>query len=267
MIKPVPRFKVGVDLHPQHCTVEQLRAAWTAADELGVDTIWTWDHFFPLPPGRFVSPSLGGVAEGNHFEGWSLLAAMAADTSRAQIGLLVTANGYRNPDLLADMARTVDHISRGRLILGIGAGWSERDYIEYGYESGPPAAPLKALEQSLVRIKARLGKLKPGPLGPLPILVGGGGEKVTLRLAAQYADMWNAFSPLETWARKNTILDEWCAKVGRDPGQIERTIGIPQAEVSEWEGCVEAGAQHIILMHPPPFDLTAARFLLEAARA
>lgn len=267
MTGSAPRFKVGVDLHPQHCTVQKLRDAWRAADELGVDTIWTWDHFLSLPPNPFIAPSDGGVEEGNHFEGWSLLSAMAVETSRAQIGLLVTANGYRNPDLLADMARTVDHLSEGRVILGIGAGWAERDYVEYGYEYGPPAARLKDLEQSLRRIKARLSKLKPGPIGPLPILVGGGGEKVTLRLAAQYANMWNAFSPVETWARKNGILDEWCSKVGRDPKQIERTIGIPQQAAEEWRACIEAGAQHIILMHPPPFDLSAARYLLEAARA
>lgn len=266
MTESVPRFKVGVDLHPQHCTVEQLREAWKAADEAGVDTIWIWDHFFPLPPGPFVSPAHGGLSDGNHFEGWSLLAAMAVDTAHAQIGLLVTANGYRNPDLLADMARTVDHLSYGRLILGIGAGWSERDAMEYGYQYGTPATRLKALEESLVRIKGRLARLQPGPLGPLPILVGGGGEKVTLRLAAQYADMWNAFSPVETWARKNAILDEWCAEVGRDPRQIERTIGIPQTAADEWRACVEAGAEHIILMHPSPFDLGAARCLLEAGR-
>jgi probable F420-dependent oxidoreductase len=265
--RPAVRFKVGLDLHPQNCTIEQLRAAWKAADELGVDTIWTWDHFFPLPAGRMVAPAIDPGTDGNHFEGWSLLAAMAVDTSRAHLGTLVTCNGYRNPDLLADMARTVDQLSGGRLILGLGAGWSERDYTEYGYDYGTPATRLKALGESLVRIKARLQKLKPGPEGPLPILVGGGGERVTLRLVAQYADMWNAFSPLETWVRKNGILDAWCAKVGRDPTAIERTIGILQSEADEWEAFVNAGASHIILMHPPPFDLSAARFLLDAARA
>lgn len=266
-LSPVARFKVGVDIHPQHCSIGQLRAAWRDADALGVDTIWTWDHFLPLPSGRMVPPAADPETAGNHFEGWSLLAAMAVETSRARIGLLVTCTSYRNPDLLADMARTVDQLSGGRLILGIGAGWYEPDYREYGYAFGDPPTRLRALRDALVRIRARLAKLTPGPAGPLPILVGGGGERVTLRLVAQHADLWNAFSPLDMWVRKNRLLDEWCAKVARDPRQIERTIGIHPSEVGDWRRFVDAGAEHIIVMHPPPFDLGPARQLLAAARA
>lgn len=261
------RFKVGLDVQPQHCTIEQLRMAWKAADELSVDTIWTWDHVLPLPAGRMVSAPLDPATAGNHFEGWSLLAAMAVDTRQAQLGMLVTCNEYRNPDLLADMACTIDQLSNGRLILGIGAGWYEPDYREYGYEFSDPPERLRNLEESLVRITTRLSKLKPGRAGSLPILVGGGGEKVTLRLVAQYANMWNAFSPIETWSRKNAILDEWCRKVGRDPREIERTIGITPAEAGDWQTFVKAGATHIIVMHPPPFNLDTAKRLVEVARA
>ena len=203
------RFKVGFHFFQQDTTMAKLRKAWPAADRMGVDSIWPWDHFFPL----YGDPGAGT------FEGWSLLAAMAVDTERAQLGMLVTGNPYRNPDLLADMARTIDHPSGGRAVLGIGAGWFRRDFDEYGYEFGTPASRLKALEASLTRIRARLDRLSPPPVGDLPIMVGGAGEKVTLRLVATYADMWNTFGPAQSFAAKNSVLDNWCARVGRDPAE------------------------------------------------
>jgi alkanesulfonate monooxygenase SsuD/methylene tetrahydromethanopterin reductase-like flavin-dependent oxidoreductase (luciferase family) len=121
------------------------------------------------------------------------------------------------------MARTIDHISGGRLILGIGAGWFEKDYTEYGYDFGTPGTRIAALSESLPRIRSRWSRLNPSPTRSIPILVGGGGEQKTLRLAAEYADIWHGFGNVETLARKNRILDEWCAKVGRDPGEIERS--------------------------------------------
>jgi len=254
------RFKVGAQFHPQHTTMDVLRAGWREADALGVDSIWTWDHFYPLY----------GEADGAHFEGWSMLAAMACDTERAEFGMLVTCNSYRNPELLADIARTIDHLSHGRLILGIGSGWFERDYDEYGYEFGTAIGRLQALEASLPRIEARLGKLDPPPVrSPMPLLIGGSGEKVTLRLVAEHASMWNSFGPPETYAKKNAILDEWCERIGRDPKEIERTVLIEGADdVKNADAYLEAGAQHLIVglgtTGETPFDLAPVRALLDA---
>jgi probable F420-dependent oxidoreductase len=250
------RFKVGLHFFQQGATMAELRTLWQDADRMGVDSIWPWDHFFPIY----------GDPDAATFEGWSLLAAMAVDTEHAMLGLLVTGNPYRNPDLLADMARTVDHLSGGRAILGIGAGWSERDFVEYGYPYGTPASRLKDLEASLQRIRARLDRLNPPPVGDLPILVGGGGEKVTLRLVAQHAQMWNTFGPAEAFGAKNRVLDDWCARVGRNPAEIERTVMILDGrEVADVDAYLDAGAQHLILGMGPPFDLDPLRALLAAA--
>lgn len=250
-------FKVGVQLHPQQTTMKELREAWRAVDQLGVDSIFTWDHFFPLY----------GDPEGPHFEAMSLLAAVAVETSHAMIGALVTANTYRNPNLLADIARTIDHLSEGRFIIGIGAGWFERDYKEYGYEFGTAVSRLRMLDQNLPIVKERLRRLNPPPIGKVPILVGGGGERVTLRIAARDADMWNTFGPAATYARKCKVLDEWCRKLGRDPASIERTVSIRGNDIDDWETYLRAGAQHIILEVSHPFDLKGVRRLLQAARA
>src|SRR5439155_11291931 len=182
-----------------------------------------------------------------------------------RIGLLVTSNSYRNPDLLATMAGTVDHLSGGRAILGIGAGWFERDYKEYGYEFGTAGGRLRALEANLLRIRTRLAKLNPQPLGQVPILIGGGGERVTLRLVAQYADMWNSFGPVENWKRKNAVLDEWCEKSGRDPAAIERTCSISVEDLESVDEFVDAGAQMLILRGAAPFPDKPLAQLVELA--
>jgi probable F420-dependent oxidoreductase len=251
------RCKIGVQLWPQHTTTLALREAWKAIDDLGVDSLWVWDHFYPL----------FGAADGTHFEGWTLLAAMAADTSHARIGTLVTCSSYRNPELLADMARTVDHLSGGRAYLGIGSGWFERDFDEYGYEFGTAGARLRDFEVALGRIADRRAKLSPPPIGPLPLLIGGAGEKVTLRLVAEHADAWNSFGPAESWGHKNAVLDEWCERVGRDPEAIERTVSLNDpSEIDEFDELLEAGADHVILGIGDPFNLDPVQRLLDLAR-
>jgi probable F420-dependent oxidoreductase len=250
-------FSVGVQLHPQNTTVAAMRDAARAADDFGVDSIWVWDHFFPL----YGDPNAA------HFEAYTVLAALAVDTSHAHLGALVTCNSYRNPNLLADMARTIDHLSDGRFILGIGSGWFDRDYEEYGYEFGTAPSRLRALEASLPVICDRLGRLTPPPVGRLPVLIGGSGEKVTLRLVAEYADMWNSFGPPANYANKARVLDAWCEKHGRNPRQIERTVSIQPGDVDDWQAYLDAGADHIIVELGDPFDLAPIRDLVAAARS
>jgi probable F420-dependent oxidoreductase len=236
-------FKVGVTIHPQQCTIQQLRDAWRRADDLGVDSIWFWDHFFPLY----------GNPDGNQFECWSLLAACALDTHAPQIGPMVSCVGYRNPDLIAYMAGTIDQLSGGRFVLGLGAGWFERDYDEYGYEFGETRDRLRLLKQVLPRITRRLERLKPGPAGKMPILIGGGGEQVTLRLVAEHAQMWNALGTPDDYAHKSAVLDEWCRRIGRDPKEIERTANVPAMSGRDVEQWLKAGLQHFVLRLAQPF--------------
>jgi probable F420-dependent oxidoreductase len=250
-------MKIGVQLHPQATAVKAMRAAWRAADSIGVDSLWTWDHFYPLY----------GNPDAEHFECYTLLAAMAADTKHATIGALVTCYSYRNPQLLADMARTIDHISDGRFVLGLGSGWFERDYKEYGYEFGTAPGRLKILEKGLPVIKERLGKLNPGPVtGKIPLMIGGSGEKVTLRLVAQYADQLNTFGPSDNFKKKNDVLNEWCKKVGRNPREIERTVAIRAEELEKASEYAAAGADHLIVMTGAPYDLSAVEKFVASRR-
>jgi probable F420-dependent oxidoreductase len=242
-------IRVGVQLHPQHTTYQSFIDAVRHAEDLGVDTIFNWDHFFPL----------SGDPAGNHFEGWTMLAAMATQTRRAEIGCLVTCNTYRNPALLSNMAKTIDHISNGRLILGIGAGWFERDYTEFGYDFGTAGSRLAALEQSLQIIRQRWETDVPKPVrNPIPILIGGGGEKKTLKLTAQYANIWHGFGAPETYRHKIQVLNDWCAEVGRDPQEIEHAAGAPRdADPAKLDAYVKAGATHLIMGMDAPWDFAA----------
>jgi probable F420-dependent oxidoreductase len=238
MSSPEPRVRIGAQIQPHHQPYDAMRRAWRHAEQLGIDTLFTWDHLFP----RFGDP------DGPSFEGWTSLAAMAEVTERVEIGVLVTAVSFRNPNLLADMARTVDHASGGRLILGIGAGGFELDYEQSGYPATSAKERLAELEESLPTIRRRVATRRPSPVrGTIPILVGGVGERVTLRIVAQYADIWNAQGEPEELARLNGVLNDWCGEVGRDPDEIERSVLLIQPrQVERADDYLAAGFTHLI---------------------
>ncbi len=247
-------IRIGASLPQQHSTYAELRAGWMMAEELGADVLYNWDHFYPLR----------GDPDGLHFEAMTLLAAMAEVTERIEFGSLVLCNSYRNPNLVADATRTIDHISGGRHILGIGSGWFEKDYMEYGYEFGTAGSRLRDLDANLPIIKDRLAKLNPPPLRQIPILIGGGGEKVTLRIVAEHADIWNGIGDPETMKHKNQVLDDWCAQVGRDPTEIERSVVLMNLEQHDLvDDYLAAGITHFIgRAGTPPSDWGPVKELL-----
>jgi probable F420-dependent oxidoreductase len=233
----MPRIRVSAQLQPQHSDWPAMRRAWTEAEEIGADCLFNWDHFFPL----------NGDPDGKHFEALTVLGAMAEVTERVELGSLVICNSYRNPDYLADAHRTIDHISGGRAILGIGAGWFEKDYDEYGYDFGTVGRRIDALEAALPRIEHRLARLNPPPVRErIPVLIGGGGVKRTLKLVARHADIWHAFGGVDVFAEKSAILDRHCADEGRDPATIERSWAVGRGGADP-DALVEAGATHLIV--------------------
>jgi F420-dependent oxidoreductase-like protein len=228
-------MRFGAQLWSQQATWAQWRDAGLAAEAAGWDSLWTWDHLL----------AIFGPWEQPIFEGWSVLSAIGALTSRVRLGLMVGANTFRNPALTAKLATTLDHVSNGRAVLGIGGAWFDREHEAYGIDFGSGVGErLDRLDESVMLMRRLLdgerfdhdgryyqlhdALCRPRPVqAHLPILVGGSGPKKTLRTVAERADAWNTSGTADEVRAKLDILDEHCAAVGRDRSTIELTVSFP----------------------------------------
>jgi F420-dependent oxidoreductase-like protein len=240
---PPPRVRFGIQTPNQNTTFDEILSTWKEAEALGYDSAWVYDHFMPI----------FGQEDGPCLEGWTLLAALAAQTSRLQVGVLVTGNTYRNPALLAKMATTVDQVSHGRLALGIGAGWFEHDHTAYGFAFGTPHERARKLDEALAVITKLWGEdhpsfagkyyhLEKAPFAPKnvqkphpPIIIGGQGKRWIVPLVARYGDGWNAVvgvTPDGIRERRRVIEDE-CRRVGRSPCPTYVSVLVPLVAITD----------------------------------
>ncbi|HEX9035923.1 MAG TPA: LLM class F420-dependent oxidoreductase [Ktedonobacterales bacterium] len=271
------KLTFGVKTAPQNTTYDDMLRVWREADEQPKLThAWLFDHFMPL----------GADPTGPCLEGWTLLAAFAAQTHRIRVGQMVTGNTYRHPTVLANMGATVDIISHGRMDFGIGAGWNELEHASYGIPLPAPGDRIRMLGEACEIIRrmwteeaptfegryyqVQNARCEPKPVQkPLPpFVIGGSGEKLTLRVVAQYADVWNfSGGSVEEFARKSAILDEHCAAIGRNPAAIARSIQfvVNYADIAATRETVReyiaAGANHVILNLRAPYPEGIARRL------
>jgi alkanesulfonate monooxygenase SsuD/methylene tetrahydromethanopterin reductase-like flavin-dependent oxidoreductase (luciferase family) len=224
----------GAHVGAQNATVEELRTLWKWLDGAGIDWISLWDHLYEAPPAGGTQP---------HFEAFSMLGALAVDTSNARLGCLVFCSQYRNIGLLTKGAISVDHLSGGRFELGMGSGWHQQEAEAFGFDFPSQGDRFKVLEgqmqavnkwrngervtQSSPSVELKEASMIPGSQGKLPLWIGGLGPKQTLRMAGAYADGWNAaYASPAHFKELNGILDDWCVKAGREPSAVERSINL-----------------------------------------
>lgn len=241
--------RLGVQVQPQHVMYPQIREAVARLEDLGVDILFNWDHFFPL----------SGDTDGLHFESWTMLAAWAEQTERVEFGALVNCNSYRNPDLQADMARTIDHMSakggQGRFIFGTGSGWFEKDYDEYGYDFGTAGSRLDDLADGLDRVTSRWGVLNPAPTRRIPIMIGGKGEQKTLRMVARHADIWHSFVTPDELPHKISVIEKWAETEQRDTSGLIISNELHQRDEAMGDALYGAGVRLFTLgLSGPDFD-------------
>jgi F420-dependent oxidoreductase-like protein len=264
------RFGICTDQNQPWPTLVQ---RWKLYEELAFDSAWDCDHF--------VQPE---DPTGPYLEGWTLLAGLAAVTTRIRIGVLVSCNTFRHPALLAKEAVTVDHISNGRLELGFGAGWYEPEHAMFGIDLGPPGERVARFDEAVVVVDQLLrneaatfegryytlrdAAFRPGPIQKPrpPLTIGAHGPRM-LKLCARYADSWNSFGTVAEISARNQMLNEFCAEVGRDPGEILRSVYIyPDAvKMNPWESADafedivgryrEAGIGEFIFDQPREVDI------------
>jgi alkanesulfonate monooxygenase SsuD/methylene tetrahydromethanopterin reductase-like flavin-dependent oxidoreductase (luciferase family) len=258
-------IKLGADCFSQGTPWVDYVAAMIRAEELGYDSLWTPDHVLPTVP--------GGNGEGDILEAMMCLAGVAQATSRATLGLLVSPITLRNPAVLTKMVTTLDHISGGRAILGVGAGWAEEEHRQYGIEFGDGFGErLRWLSEALPVMRGMLDGVRPSASGPrysmvevlnnpppvqrrLPIMIAGSGPRITLRLVAEHGDMCNMIGPPEFIGERDQVLVSHCEAIGREPSEIERTVAFRQPVIRDSEKEARAVAARISAHHgiDPPF--------------
>lgn len=267
------KLRFGVQTPPQHVSYKDLLTTWQEVEELGFDTVFVFDHFIPI----YSDPT------GPCFEGWTLLSALAAQVKQVKVGVLVTGNTYRHPALLAKMAATVDHVSNGRLILGLGAAWFELEHTAYGIPFYTPGERARRLQEAVEVLKllftqekttftGKYYQLKDAMFEPKsvqkphpPLLIGGMGPKLIQPLAARHADIWHFFvrdGDPQTVKQTCGNFDELCRKVGRDPTQVEKSTSLRSPQLSgttkeirdRIQTLADAGVQHFILSISQPAD-------------
>ena len=282
--------RFGVHTGLQNTSIAELQVLWSRIEALGFDWISIWDHFY----------AADATGDPHCLEAITSHTALAMSTTKVTCGSLVYSAGYRHPAVLANAIATMDQLAGGRIVLGLGGGWLQNEYDAYGMHYGSPGERLRMLAEYIQCVRGLLtqdrttfegefftlhdAQCEPKPVqARLPIWVGGGGEKVTLRIAAQHADGWNVpFIAPDAWAHKAQVLDDHCANAGRDPAEIVKTInvgmafteeelkrqfgpmsnyvkpgvlsGSVQEMVDKVGGYVEAGAQWVILAMRAPFD-------------
>ncbi len=263
------KLRWGVKTSPQHTTYDAILKVWQEADKNpAFEHAWLFDHFNPIQ----------GDLDGPCFEGWTMLSALAAKTERLRLGLMVAGNTYRHPAVHAHIAATVDVISNGRVDFGVGAGWNEYEHQSMGIPLYAPGERIRRLgeaceitkrlfTQHLTDFDGRYYQLKEARLEPKPIqkpyppfVIGGSGEQLTLRVVAQYADIWNFGGAVgEEYTHKQNVLREHCAAVGRDFNEIELSVQNRinyddlSASVATLQPLVDAGATHLVLMLTYPY--------------